>query len=944
MIDADSGPAVMDSFYIANLTRKAQTHSAKDFKFAITEPTEPSSPNKKTHTPKPTTKGKNVKLGGKQKIYDEKFRKEWNEIKEKLAKLQKATTPDVKAFMDLQTQIYVKILDSGRQGNGELSAQTCSDCLSSVLLSTVQFFDSHSCPGTAHAELFKLLKVKPLKPSRNLINYQEQFNCLKEVDRGLDILPDPRCIGFKPTQLQRCILDSLDNNKSVVVRSGAGTGKTMLSMYLAMKMKKAGKKTVFIAPNKPLCTEASLFVCNQGLKLSVGNEEFFSWNEMLQADVMICTVRVFLRMLLFPCQPGMMDTIGAIVFDEFPWITHNRVAELSVVLMTAASRGWTIMSLSATLTDEMKDLLVSITDTDFLESKTSVRPKDLALYEFKDGCMKPISTSSTYTRRLLDQEDYLPCALRFPITYPEFKTLFDQSVKAPDGFNYRRALPRDKVVDAIDLTKFAIQQARATDRVMTEESSSCSRSTDSSSSEIPAPSPHEVWEVVQLLEKQNMLPVILFHTDRDKLDEYNEYITQKLEEHFKPRELTKAEQKRLKEIEKLKDEAEKAKARAELGSTSKPRVYGSMGITELAEIFPHRSKNGELVLKRRGTRVLNSPYYSGLKYGLGLHHHGISADVRNAVESGLRLQYLKVCLCDGTLALGLNMPVKTVAIICGGNSSQSPDDIVQSVGRAGRWGLDFQGQVVFIGQNERTLNKLWKPFTPLKSDFPMDPQMVLALCAATPEVRSLIPQWLQFKFNRPGTWSWENAGGEFDHRLKMLQELELITDELEVTEAGRVAISLMDEGPVALLAGLAFTSLLPDLREAIKTDRDFLYVVSHFITKWRVTKIKGPKITDAQELGYVISESTLEFTERLHEVARSLGFADTFEDHLVDPEEISAFYLSLPNFNLFLEAENSRSELTSYAVHFLQKMLLFQQYAKLPRGDEVLEIIDNFLN
>jgi len=123
----------------------------------------------------------------------------------------------------------------------------------------------------------------------------------------------------------------------------------------------------------------------------------------------------------------------------------------------------------------------------------------------------------------------------------------------------------------------------------------------------------------------------------------------------------------------------------EFGAKSRINMFGFMGDEELAEIFKHKSDHSgsESVHKirfgKRGKRVTTSEFYPGVRLGLGIHHHDIDSAMRDAVESGLRLGHLRVVLCDHSMGLGLNMPVKTVVFLGGNGQQLKPEDFVQVI-------------------------------------------------------------------------------------------------------------------------------------------------------------------------------------------------------------------------------------------------------------------------
>lgn len=102
-----------------------------------------------------------------------------------------------------------------------------------------------------------------------------------------------------------------------------------------------------------------------------------------------------------------------------------------------------------------------------------------------------------------------------------------------------------------------------------------------------------------------------------------------------------------------------------------------------------------------------SGWLAGLKAGIAAHHAGIVPLFKETVEELFTAGYLKAVFATETLALGINMPARTVVIeklskFTGEHHELlSPGDYTQLTGRAGRRGIDDQGHALV----------LWTPFT-----------------------------------------------------------------------------------------------------------------------------------------------------------------------------------------------------------------------------------------
>lgn len=104
---------------------------------------------------------------------------------------------------------------------------------------------------------------------------------------------------------------------------------------------------------------------------------------------------------------------------------------------------------------------------------------------------------------------------------------------------------------------------------------------------------------------------------------------------------------------------------------------------------------------------------------LGVHHAGLQKRYRMAVERLLRTKAIKVVIATATLALGINMPCKTV-VFAGDSHYLNTMNYRQMSGRAGRRGFDLQGNVVFFGLRKMKLQRLVNArLTSLLGNIPM---------------------------------------------------------------------------------------------------------------------------------------------------------------------------------------------------------------------------------
>ena len=99
-----------------------------------------------------------------------------------------------------------------------------------------------------------------------------------------------------------------------------------------------------------------------------------------------------------------------------------------------------------------------------------------------------------------------------------------------------------------------------------------------------------------------------------------------------------------------------------------------------------------------------------LEKGIGIHHAGILAPLREMVELLYAKGYIKMLFCTETLSIGINMPVKTTIFtdLTKFDGSQGrmlyAHEYTQAAGRAGRLGLDKVGHVIHLNNLFRNVD------------------------------------------------------------------------------------------------------------------------------------------------------------------------------------------------------------------------------------------------
>ncbi|HEY3068481.1 MAG TPA: DEAD/DEAH box helicase [Methylomirabilota bacterium] len=101
-----------------------------------------------------------------------------------------------------------------------------------------------------------------------------------------------------------------------------------------------------------------------------------------------------------------------------------------------------------------------------------------------------------------------------------------------------------------------------------------------------------------------------------------------------------------------------------------------------------------------GESTLNQTIFRGLRLGVGLHHAGILPSVKRLIEVLFERGLCKVVFATETMSLGIHMPARSVVLQSltkrtdRGFRSLTHNELTQMAGRAGRRGIDAEGQCV----------------------------------------------------------------------------------------------------------------------------------------------------------------------------------------------------------------------------------------------------------
>jgi ATP-dependent RNA helicase HelY len=226
------------------------------------------------------------------------------------------------------------------------------------------------------------------------------------------------------------------------------------------------------------------------------------------------------------------------------------------------------------------------------------------------------------------------------------------------------------------------------------------------------------------------------------------------------------------------------------------------------------------------------PWSASLEAGVAPHHAGMVPAFRQAVEQCFSAGLLKVVFATETLALGINMPARTVVVerfgkFRGADSSPlTAGEYQQLTGRAGRRGIDTVGHALV----------LWSPATPFR-------EVARTALSPPPELTSSFHPSYNLAVNLVRRWTREQAhalvaasygqwqapsgsvslAAQLDRRLAVLDDRGFV-EGWRLTDDGTVLAGIYHESDLLVaeaLRGGVFDELPPPTLAAVASALTF---------------------------------------------------------------------------------------------------------------------------
>ncbi|XP_044537614.1 probable ATP-dependent RNA helicase DDX60 [Gracilinanus agilis] len=560
--------------------------------------------------------------------------------------------------------------------------------------------------------------------------------------------PDPRVNDFIPDTWQRELLDVVDNNESAVIVAPTSSGKTYASYYCMEKVLRESDYgvVVYVSPTKALVNQVSTTVQSRFTKkLPEGQVLCGVFTRDYRHDVLNCQVLVtvpacFEILLLSPTRQEWVEKIRYVIFDEVHCLGGQIGAEIWEHLLVMIRCPFLALSATISNPEHLTEWLQSvrrywqgaeknIDDFQSLDAKACIRASKRHVKVKKSYRVRLV----LYEERYNDLEKHV-CSLRdddiafvhyhplaslttdhpqssFPLLYITWSSLQEPSFChiCILMLNFSTLNSETLIISTLTtnvgrdgflfshLVSFTIPQFKIKDVEQRAQS------------------------VCDALEKKQAM------RQPDNVDKEVHMLNNKLKKVKKSMEKTpsvpenalkrssRMDQSIIREAEHtaLVKMLEKKTEVPPDCTYANPKMIDA----ETFEMMLYRIKK-----TRKGKELENLA-----KRGIGYHHGSLDAKGRQFVEVLFRKGFLRVVTATGTLALGINMPCKSV-VFTQNSIYLDALNYRQMSGRAGRRGQDFLGNVFFYDIPLPKIEKLIKSKVPeLKGQFPLSMTLILRL-------------------------------------------------------------------------------------------------------------------------------------------------------------------------------------------------------------------------
>lgn len=555
-----------------------------------------------------------------------------------------------------------------------------------------------------------------------------------KLKRNLGSEKDRRVL-FEPDAWQRKLLDIVDAKKSAIVAAPTSSGKTFICFYAIESILRSSDTdmVIFCLPTKALANQVSSdiyarFALKTNVKTNIQGSlmKDFS-NDPFNCQVLI-TIPSLLESILNDPPENILSKIKYIIIDEVHKISSEEMGSPIERIFHLSPCPMLVLSATLGNLNGFYKWMSKIEESKNRKCELVVHTErycELKPYVFSEKIV-PINNLFAYSyehikkfgfgndinflpEELLELFDSLCAVLtekQKELIYPLVPENFFKSniITKKDCKDYENHLLKyfENLIKNNELNE---KQVKKIYKLLTKESRQAFKILDRYDDDYINDNIHKVLDD---LKSRNMLPAIVFNTDRDFINKlavtvYNKLESQDIEiKRNKIIDKIKKEAKRNRDQEKSKDswieESLEAEKKFEYKTDKK-----NINFTYLDPVT--KVTDYELDEETKFIRNTKPEFIDMLYRGIGVHHEQMNRKYRSITEILFRQKHLRVLFATDTLALGINMPCRTV-IFAGDSLLLDPLNFKQMAGRAGRRGYDTLGNIVFMGIPQRRVQNL----------------------------------------------------------------------------------------------------------------------------------------------------------------------------------------------------------------------------------------------
>ena len=423
------------------------------------------------------------------------------------------------------------------------------------------------------------------------------------IDRGR--FAADRGVRLDPFQADAC--DAIDAGESVLVAAPTGSGKTLVAEYAVERALASGRKAFYTTPLKALSNQKFADLAarygSERVGLLTGDNTVNG-----EAPIVVMTTEV-LRNMIYAAS-STLDGLGTVVLDEVHYLQDRARGPVWEEVIVHLDPDVPLVCLSATVAnaDEVGEWL------------TVVRgPTRVVVSE-----RRPVALTDWYLVGERGRDE--------PVQWPMFVETADGRRPNPEAQRLSSPVPRGPRRPGPPRADRGRFRTPSRD------------------------------EVVELLDRHDLLPAIVFVFSRAGCDRAVDHVRS-----------------------------------AAVGLTTPEE---RTAIRRIAESHTAGLADDELAV------LGYSSWLDALEAGVAAHHAGVVPPLKEAVEEAFTAGLVKVVFATETLALGVNMPARSVVIEqCTKFTGErheflTPGEYTQLTGRAGRRGIDDAGNALV----------LWSPY------------------------------------------------------------------------------------------------------------------------------------------------------------------------------------------------------------------------------------------